>query len=553
VNLAVRFSALTVVGIGAIAAIRSVYFGYNLARPSQVLDALVAVGMYQHIMAGEYRFADFFGLHNEHRIPLGQILYLIDAHYFDFTNRFLLFVIYAALAFVALIIGILTLSSRTALNIALVLPAALGLAWGIVQFENLGWGFEVHFPLVHLFALLCFVCVANSLGSLDFRREIGWMLLAIVCDALSVLTLTSGLVTAFAALTLPLLIRRWSYAFVGFFIVHFALTKLYLQGEAELRPPAGGTTPWDIMRFFLRSLGTLARDGLGAPFEGGPLIVGSILFIGALGIGLLMLWKAQVERRPAPPQSAVLLALISFIIFEVATITIGRIHSHPDQAIVSRYATHSVIFAMAVLGLYWRTFFDVRVGISLAAALLIVLSNMPYSVERWRYFIAAQDRAIFSIINGVKGGDVTSSIHPSVPVIESGYAYLKEVKKGPFALSSDTFRLPVISFAPNEMPTCRSDVTITAQPNFNQFAGWIAAASLPQPPIWVLAYSKEGKMVGYTRPTYPRPDVQKLLGSSDDMFGFALFLQQNNLVGDITLVATFAPLADVAGCSVKTN
>jgi hypothetical protein len=547
----VRFCALTVVSIGAIYAVRSVYFGYSLARPSQVLDALTSVGIYQRIMAGEYRFSDLFGLHNEHRIPLGDILFLIDAHYFDFTNRFLLFVIYATLAFVARIISVLALSSRTTLNVALGFPAALGLTWGTVQFENLGWGFEVHFPLVHLFALLCFICVANSLRSSDFRAEMGWMLLAVVCDGLSVLTLTSGLITAFAALTLPFLLRRWSYAFLGFFIAHLAILKLYLHGEAALRPPVSGTTTWDIVRFFLRSLGTLARDGLGAPFEAGPLIAGSILFVGALGIGSLILWNAQVEKRPPPPESAVLLALISFIVVEVATITIGRIHAHPDQAIVSRYATHSVVLATAVLGLYWRTFIGFRVATSLAAILFIVLSNMPYSVERWRYFIADQDRAVFAIINGVQDGEVTSPIFPNVAVIEGGYAYLKAIKKGPFALSSDAYRPPVISFTSNELTVCRSEVNLSVQPGFNKFAGWIAATSLPQPPIWIVAYSKEGKMLGYTRPTYSRPDVQKALGSSDDMFGFALFLQKNEMVDSIKLIATFAPLAHVVGCRVN--
>jgi hypothetical protein len=534
--------ALIVISIGLIAAARSLYLGHTLARPSQILDALTSsVVIYQRIGAGQYHFADLFGLHNEHRIPLQTFLSLIDGRYFDFTNRFLLSVIYTSLASIALLIAILT--GRSA---AFFFPA-LGLAWGVVQYENLGWGFEVHFPLVHLFALLCFICVAVSLRSMTKPAAWGWMLLALVCDGLSVLTLSSGLIIGFAVFVLPVVMRRFNLAFVGFMVAHIAATAMYLSGEKPFLPPEVKTTAWHVVRFFLRCLGTLARDGLHAPFQSGPLIAGLILFVAALGVGLLMMWNAQMEKRPAEEASAILLALISFIVLEVAAITVGRIHADPDQAIVSRYATHSVILAMALLGLYWRTFANFRAVTVAAAGVFIVLSNMPFSVARWRYFIADQDRAVFAVMNGVF--EANDAILPlgfanRGTIIKETHEFLRARNKGPFARSSFYLRgIPPIP------PKCRGEVSVSRRAENVKLSGWVAAPTLPLAPAWLEALSSDGKkLLGYTRPTSQRPDVKRVIASSDDMFGFELFLPPGSFEKDSQLIATFAPRVDLVAC-----
>jgi hypothetical protein len=551
----VRLLAQIVVIVGALAAAHSLYLGYVLARPSLIFDALGSVVTYQRLMAGDYNFTQLFALHNEHRIPVGNILSLVDAACFDFTNRFLLFVIYATLALIALIVALLTVRTRFALNVAAAFLVALGLAWAIVQYENLGWGFEVHFPLVHLLALLCFICVVKSLRSPALGAEAGWMLLALVFDALSLLTLTSGLITGIVAtLVLPLVLRRFSFAFLGFLVAHIAMITLYLHGEIALRPPGGDTTAWDVVRFFLRSLGTLGRDAFDAPFEDGPFIVGVVLLVAALGIGLSMLWKAQIEKRSAPPASAVLLTLVSFIVLEVAIITIGRIHADPDQAIVSRYATHSIILAMAILALYWRTFSGFRAVTVGAAGVFIALSNMPYSVARWRYFIADQDRAVFAIVNGVflaNDAILPPDISGREAFIKNGYEYLRSVDKGPFAKSSHTYRPPAILYDPiTELPKCRADVQLSKHAGYIKISGWLVAPSLSKAPIWIMAYSNGGKLVGYARPTSQRPDIRTFVGSrTDDMFGFELFLPQDNIGDGIRLISTFAPRESAAACS----
>jgi hypothetical protein len=511
------------------------------------LDALTSsVVIYQRIGAGQYHFADLFGLHNEHRIPLQTVLSLIDGRYFDFTNRFLLSIIYTSLACVALLAAILT--ERRA---AIFFPA-LGLAWGVVQYENLGWGFEVHFPLVHLFALLCFICVAMSLRSMTRPAAWSWMLLASVCDGLSVLTLSSGLITGFGVLVLPVVMRRFNAAVVGFFVAHFAMMAMYLSGERAILPPQIHTTAWDVVRFFLRCIGTLARDGFDAPFQNGPLIAGLILFAAALGVGLLMVWDAQIEKRPVAGASAILLALISFIVLEVAAITVGRIHADPDQAIVSRYATHSVILAMALLGLYWRTFANFRAVTVAAAGVFIVLSNMPFSVERWRNFIADQDRAVFAVMNGVF--EANDAILPAgfanrSAIIKETHEYLRANNKGPFARSSFYLRgIPAI------LPKCRADVSVSRRAENVKLSGWVAAPTLPLAPVWLEAFSSDGKkLLGYTRPTSQRPDVQQVIESSDDMFGFELLLPPGSFGKDSRLIATFAPREDLDACVAVVN
>jgi hypothetical protein len=53
-------------------------------------------------------------------------------------------------------------------------------------------------------------------------------------------------------------------------------------------------------------------------------------------------------------------------------------------------------------------------------------------------------------------------------------------------------------------------------------SGWVAAPSAPHGAGWVLAYSMDGNLIGFTRPTTRRPDVSAALGLSENRVAFDL-------------------------------
>ena len=107
-----RASAALAFAAGLSVSAHSLWLGFTLARPSQTLDQISNVDHYEAYQGGNLGFFNLFDPHNEHRIPVPLLLHLVDATFFDFTNRFLLIVIYAAMALIAALLARLAIRSR---------------------------------------------------------------------------------------------------------------------------------------------------------------------------------------------------------------------------------------------------------------------------------------------------------------------------------------------------------------------------------------------------------------------------------------------------------
>jgi hypothetical protein len=257
-SFAVNATVAAAVAVGAFFAARSVHLGYVLLRPDQFRDQLNAVDLFLRWRNGNYHYSDLWSFHNEHRILTTRLLNLIDAAYFDLSNRFLIPSIYAGLLLLTVILAALALKARTPWRVAIGTLALLGIGWSVAQSENLTMGFQTQFILAHLFALGCFFCIVRMLSAAGASRRLAWLALACAADGLGMLSGATGVMIGVAAIAMCLMFQPRDRFVAAFALFHATAAAAYFIGMPG-HPGAYGAGIVDMMRYFLRCLGSLAR------------------------------------------------------------------------------------------------------------------------------------------------------------------------------------------------------------------------------------------------------------------------------------------------------
>jgi len=521
-----KILAAIAIAVGTFFAARAAYLGYEFLRPAQFWDQLHSVGVYLAWLNGDYHVSQFWSFHNEHRILIPRLMSLIDAVYFDFSNRFLITSIYLGLFAVTLILAMLALKARTFSRITMMTMALLGIGWNIAQHENLTWGFQTAFILVYLFAFACFLCFAQMLATVSLWRQALWFALACVADALGMLSSAGGVLIGIAAPSMCLPARAWSRWVVAFIAVHLTAMGRYFI-DMPSHPGSYGATLLENVQYFLYCLGSIARTRPSAA-----------ALVGLALLSIIALLTLGALREAKGRCASILFALIVFVVIETAATTVGRAGLGVDQALSSRYATQSAILVMGVLALCWRSVSNPlgRCATIAATILVTLLANGNRNIREMEDDIGIRDSAMFSFINGVYAPNQTSKIYADTRLVEREYGKLAELRKGPFALSATVYRPPLNSLASfdiRKLPDCRAQIDATTHyDTWSEIWGWIDASG------WVLAYSDSGRLIGYTTSTIRRPDVALALSLPSDRLGFDLFLNKARIGNDsVKLIA----------------
>jgi hypothetical protein len=518
----IKTLAAVAVALGAFFAAQSARLGYTHLRPDQFRDQIDAVEEYLRWRDGVYRFSDLWSFHNEHRLLTTRLLNLIDAVYFDLSNRFLIASIYTGLLLITIILAAMALKERAPSRTAIGALALLGIGWSVAQYESLTMGFQTQFVLVHLFALGCFFCIVKILSAAGTSRRLAWLFLACAADGLGMLSGASGVMIGVAAIAVSLASQPLNRFVVSFIVFHAAAAAAYFIGMPD-HPGAHGVAIVDMMRYFLRCLGSIARA---QQRHYAPALLG----LAMLSLGIFFFVRCW--RKGADRSQLILLAVVLFAFAETAATTAGRARLGVDQALAPRYATQSVVLAMALIALCWRSLPTQagRCATMIAAVAVTLLANGEQNVIEAEDVIAARDSAMFSFIDGVYAPSQVEFIYSDVPTGMHVYQRLAELRKGPFATSAVVYRPPlnsVTSLDSAKLPACRSYIdSVSGDGIWTEISGWIDAQG------WVLAFTDAGRLVGYTISSIRRPDVAAALSLPQDRVGFRLFLSNHRTAGE---------------------
>lgn len=297
---------------------------------------------YIEYLDGNWR--GIFNQTNEHRIWFSNILFFLDLEFLK--GRALLLVPANGLLTVA-VWATLALIARHLLKdrpgLWLVVALCLGpFCFSWLQEQNLYWGFQSQFFVAYLFPLAAFACLAMSYAS---PRGRAWFIAAIAFGLASLGTMANGL------LALPFLI-----------VMIFAMPNPSWRRAAVIAAIAVAAYVAWFQGYFLveRDRASLVQavtfiySFFGLPVA--PIVltepkihVAGVIFI-ASSLGFALYWFRA--RRTLDPMVLALITFIAYVGASCFIIAIGRAAIQPNAAMISRYATPSLIAWAALVILY---------------------------------------------------------------------------------------------------------------------------------------------------------------------------------------------------------
>ena len=327
--------AVLFAGIGASAA--SAYMVISTYSPLPHWDEWA---LFDHLATGQgWSVPWLWAQHNEHRILVPKLFFLIDVELFRGTQVFLLASIFLIQLFQ---VALLSFSLRT-------LGGMRGAAWrtgtGLIAYcvlcpiqqENLIWGFQLQFAIPAAMATLALLALL-----LYYRRErAGLLLLSVAAATIATWSLANGMLLwpllLLAALLLGmrrsvlLVVALVGAANIGLYLYH------YRRPSPETQLPSlshGLATTLQYITVYFGS--TFVRHSSGW----------TAVLLGAIGLCLAGAIIVRVLPQPGKRSLLVLqLSLLMLLCIATAVITAsGRLHLGLEQATASRYQTFALLF-----------------------------------------------------------------------------------------------------------------------------------------------------------------------------------------------------------------
>lgn len=525
-----RAAAAVVVILGLVSALAGVAVAVLAFEPIPFADSIDFFRRFFEVGGWEgYGLGELYARHNEHRLVVPRLWFLLDLALFQGTQAFLIVVtVLSSLAHAAVLAWVFRcLEHRSAMLWAFA-AAALGATLSPAQWENLVWSFQVQFIQVWLFASLAFVAVALGGAPASWTR----LALAIVCGLASSYSMANGI------LVWPLLVALalWRGVRGGplWLLLVAAVTVIGVE-VANYHAHAGHGDPLQtirqpiaLARYALRYLtsGVAVIGNLGQELLGGALVAAW----GAFAM------RALLRRDRHAPAHGVLIAVAGFVIGAALLTALGRVTFGLGQANSVRYATPSFVFMLAVLGLLLDRLSRVErpkvvsLGMVAGAAVLLV----PGLVDGAKHLPAVLDQrdnranAIIAYLAGGYRPETLGAIFPHVKMM--AFRVLEELDRrnlGPFADRS-RYQLPAaVRGADLAVPAgpCRGHVDLAkSDPEAGlQLSGWLAAPDTASQPGWIAVADQTGRIVAWGASRVPRPDVGKAIGRGAFGRGFDAF------------------------------
>ena len=320
---------VAVIAVGVTLGIRVVVGGYS---PVPFSDLWAMFPFIERGVRGDFGLSDLWAQHNEHRMVLARLQFLVDYRYFEGTNVFLfvsiattsllLATVFAAGVWIDMrdwlfALGALAVSGTSALPMA-----------GV---ENLTLAVNVAFVQAFLLATVSILGVVMAARSSVASRRAIWSCVTAIAAIAATYALANGLLAWVVIAVLAIVFhldRRYTAALI---LVGSVTTATYVW-HFEFTNGLSLSHPIKLVHYVLLYLG-------GAPTP----TPGTAAIAGALGLGLLLLlcrlaWMERFEGTILVPFGAGVAAFVALTAVQTAG---GRLDLGVSQAFTSRYSIAS--------------------------------------------------------------------------------------------------------------------------------------------------------------------------------------------------------------------
>jgi hypothetical protein len=517
---------------GVLNAVPILFFALLLVGAVRAYTAVPTYDMWEGALLTSFRVLDgdpweILRFWNEHRIVLSKILFWLETRFFGARFFFLIAVNIVLLVglWLALCAAVKPLIADSGLQrIVCAGVAALCFSW--LQHENIESPFQSQFLLAYLVPLLAFLTLANA-------AHWRWFAAALFLGAASLGTMANGLLVFPLLILMQVLLgvtagRAPWLRLVVLVVIGAALTALWFQGfpGTQSRPPAVA----DMLIFAATFLAFPVADIAG--IAGG--IIGSLVFLGALLFVLRQAWRG---RDGLDPNFIALLMFLAYIGASSVMTAYGRAADLTNAALVSRYATPSLL-AWATLAILLAAVLQTRPnarGHFASAALVLALIFLPAQVVRTiggqgPEFVHGSQRGALALELAVRDLTALAGLFPA-PAREH-YDLLKTIADDLAARRLSTFADPRWDNVIAKMGTradsgfhaCKSNIeAVTDIPGVSRYKavqGWVIDEGARRQPDFI-HLAAGGEIVGLAVVGGPRPDVAVTVGWKVRNSGFA--------------------------------
>ncbi len=381
--------------------------------------------------------------HNEHRILLPKIFFLLDVYWFRGTQTFLLLSI-----FLVQLLQITLLSASLRILVGL-RDAAWRIGTGFIgfciacptQYENLVWGFQLQFVIPAAMATLAILSLLMFYHSSDDDRGNArwvWLLLCVVAAMAATWSLANGMLLWPLLLFTALILRMRRSTVAALLIAGAANVGLYFF-HYHRPAPDSGTIPalhslGNSMEYVAVYFGsTFVRHSSGKI----ALIAGSV----GIAVAFVIIARAFRRRRNGSLFQLQLSLLMALCIATAAITASGRLHLGLEQASASRYQTFALLFwcclGLSLLsGLAQRATLNGGLTAYAGFCLLLMLGfgtqfRLPLTDAQWHQLRLKQ--VSLALMTGVHDPVVLADAYPYPDVVIRSAEYMKRQRLSIFA------------------------------------------------------------------------------------------------------------------------
>ncbi|MEO1028768.1 MAG: hypothetical protein AAFX02_06875 [Pseudomonadota bacterium] len=434
-----RATTILIVILGVLVALWTALYVVRWYSPTPFMDQWDQLG-------GPSSFADWFSQHNEHRIALPRLIFLLDEALGgkQLVNLGFNWVMAGMIAVCVTLMAGVDSKLRFATPRMLVLGPALALSYSASQYANFDWGFQVQFFGVYLLGLCAVYCALKSLLPLDHAKAPSsfWLTASAVAVCAATLTMANGVFAGFSVAAYFLFAAgpwRWRL-FAGAMVYSACLLGLYLIGFESV---GQHTSIWDalaqplrLLTYFVGVLGAAAQPPYNVVLGAGMLFAATAAFV-------------AVGFRGFPKVETALLAVFGFVALSAFVVALGRSDMAFESSATSRYDTPSLLAVSSLLALAIRTLWSFRtssrvagwcaIAVSLLVCATVMLVQPGYQsnfTDRW----TGRQIASGSLINGAVHHPDTRFVYPNSILISRRLHLLTQPQKSLFAGPLDELR-----------------------------------------------------------------------------------------------------------------
>lgn len=402
---AVAALAIALCAVSTFISLWQVFASY---QPIFFSDQWETVELLDKILRGAATLNDFAAQHNEHRILIPRLVFVLDLMLAGARNsvNFASILICQALHAILFHRLIARRIDDLALRWALTAFVAL-LLFCIVQRENLLWGFQIGFVGVFLFYTFAAYMLAGAQVQFTGTSRAIALVAGLTAGAGAALMISNG---ATALLCIGLVFAAAGFlnpvtattAFAGAFVLTAYLGYFTpIAGHASLGSALVKPAVYlEYIGIFLGSV--LAPLGLAAARMAG---------LAGLALSLLAGVALLTGRLARDRTNLTLVAIVAFVVLTAALSGLGRVNFGVEQAAASRYATPSAVFWAALGVLAVCTLYDTRPGrriylglTTLIAMAIVALASITASQGEFAVHLDNRNRNFLSATDSILSG-----------------------------------------------------------------------------------------------------------------------------------------------------